>query len=68
MVIRKSVKPQQKPFWKRRIESDIARLRKDLDRIDDLIQGKWKKDNKKKKEELRKKYRIKVKGIKVVIE
>ena len=24
----KSVKPQQEPFWKRRIEDDIARLKK----------------------------------------
>ena len=31
MGIRKSVKPQQEPFWKRHIESDIARLRKDDD-------------------------------------
>ena len=30
MGIRKSVKPRQEPFWEIRIESDIARLRKDL--------------------------------------
>ena len=35
MGIKKSVKPQQGPFSKRRIESDIARLRKDLSRLDD---------------------------------
>ena len=46
MGIRKSVKPQQEPFWKRRIESDIARLRKDLSRQNDWLQGKWKKDKK----------------------
>ena len=28
--IRKSVKPQQEPFWKRRIKDDIARLKKCL--------------------------------------
>ena len=46
MGIIKSVKPQQEPFWKRRIESDIARLRKDLSRQNDWFQGKWKKDKK----------------------
>ena len=30
MGIRKSVKPQQEPFWKRRIKDDIARLKKCL--------------------------------------
>ena len=60
MRIRKSVKPHQEPFWKRRTESDIARLRNDLNRLDDWFKGKWKKDKKRKKEELRKKYRIKV--------
>ena len=68
MGIRKSVKSQQEQFWKRRIESDITRLRKDLSRLDDWFKGKWKKDKKRKKEELRKKYRIKVKDFKVVIE
>ena len=46
MGIRKSVKSQQEPFWKRRIECDIARLRKDLSRQDDWLKGKWKKDKK----------------------
>ena len=68
MRIRKYVKPQQEPFWKRHIESDIARLKKDLSHLDDWFQGKWKKDKKRKKEEQRRKYRIKVKGFKVVIE
>ena len=67
MGIRKSVKPQQEPLWKRLIESDIVRLRKDLSRLDDWFQGKWKKDKTRKKEKLRKKCRIKVKGFKVVI-
>ena len=68
MGIRKSVKFQQEQIWKRRIESDITRLRNDLSRLDDWFKGKWKKDKKRKKEELRKKYRIKVKDFKVVIE
>ena len=66
--ITKSVKPQQEPFCKRRIESDIARLRKDLIHLDDWLKRKWKKDKKGNKEELRKKYRVKAKGFKVVIE
>ena len=39
-----------------------------MSRLDDWFKGKWKKDKKRKKEELRMKYRIKVKGSKVVIE
>ena len=46
MGIIKPVKPQQEPFWKRHIESDIARLRKDLSHQDDWLQGKWEKDKK----------------------
>ena len=61
------MKPQLEAFWKRRIESDIARLRKDLSRVDDWFKGKWKKDKKIKKEEVRNKYSIKVKCFKVVI-
>ena len=37
MGIRKSVKPQQEPFWKRRTESDIVRLRKDLSRRNEWL-------------------------------
>ena len=50
MGITKFAKPQQKLFWKRHIESDIARLRKDLGHLDDCFKGKWEKDQKKKKE------------------
>ena len=39
-----------------------------MNRLDDRFKGKWKKDNKRKKGELRKKYRIKAKGFKVVTE
>ena len=68
MGIKKYVKPQQEPFSKRRIESDITRLKKDLSPLDDWFQGKWKKDKKRQKGELRRKYRIQAKGFKVVIE
>ena len=47
--IRKSVKPQQERFWKRRIKSDIARWREDLSRLDDWYKGTWKKDKNQKK-------------------
>ena len=50
MGIKKYVKPQQEPFSKRRIESDITRLKKDLSRLDDWFQGKWKKIKKDRKE------------------
>ena len=33
---------KKEPFRKRRIESDIAILRKDLNRTDDWFKGKWK--------------------------
>ena len=67
MRIRKSAKPQQEPIWKRRTENDIAKLRKGLSHLDTWFKGKWEKE-KKKKEELRKKYRIKAKGFKALIE
>ena len=52
METRKSVKSQQELFWKRCTENDIARLRKDLSRLDDWFQGKWKKDKRRTKEEI----------------
>ena len=50
MGIRKSTKSQQEPFWKRRIESDIAILRKGLIHLDDWFKVKWKKDKERKEE------------------
>ena len=47
MWIKKSVKPQQEPIRKRRVESDITKLRKELSRLDDWFKQKWKKDKKK---------------------
>ena len=64
---RTSATPRQERLWKRSIESDIARLRKDLSSLDDWFTGKWKKYKKRKDKELRKKYEIKIKGFKVVI-
>ena len=59
---------KKEPFWKRRIEKDIAILRKDLSRIDDWIKGRWKNDIAKLKRELKKKYKIKAKDLNTVIE
>ena len=50
---------KKEPFWKRRIEKDIAILRKDLSRIDDWFKGRWKNGSTKFKCELKKKYKIK---------
>ena len=58
---------QQERFWKRRIESDIAWLRKDFSRHDDCLKVKWKKRQKKEKR-IGKKYRMKAKGFIVIIE
>ena len=55
-------------FWKRRIEKDIAILRKDLSRIDNWFKGRRKNGSTKLKCELKKKYKIKVKGFNTVIE
>ena len=43
------------PFWKRIIEKDIAVLRKDLRKIDDSFNGRWKRDSTKLKCLLKKK-------------
>ena len=39
-----------------------------MSHLDDWFKGKWTKNKERKKEELRRKYRIKAKGFKVVIE
>ena len=40
MRIRKFEKPQQETFWKKPIERNVAKLRKNLSRLDDWFQGK----------------------------
>ena len=42
-----NAKKKKEPFWKRRILTDISRLRKDLSRIEAWFAGRWKKDKKK---------------------
>ena len=59
---------KEKPFWKWRIEKDIAMLRRDSSRIDDWFKRRWKDGSTKLKCELKKKYKIKAKGFNTVIE
>lgn len=54
-------------FWKRQIEGDIVKIRKDLSQIDDWFKGKWKYWSKKRKDDPKEKYWIKTRGFKVVI-
>ena len=65
--VRNKPKVEKEPYWKRRIENDIRRLRKDLSRIEDWFKGCWTKKQTKEKEELRKWYKLKEKGFKLVI-
>ena len=56
------IKPrvEKEPYWKRRIENDITRLRKDLSRIEDWFKGRWTKKQTREKEELQKEKRFKL--------
>ena len=59
---------KKEPFWKRRIEEYIAILRNNLSRIDDWFKGRWKNCCTKLKCKLKKKYKIKAKGLNTVLE
>ena len=61
-------KIEKEPFWKRRIDDDIKRLRKDLSRIDAWFKGKWRNCKKNEKEALNKKYKLRLKGFNMVME
>ena len=64
----KSKKKKKDPFWKRRIQNDIKLLRKDLSKIVAWFQGKWRNCKIFEKKNLDKKYWLKAKGFKTVIE
>ena len=66
--VRNKPRVEKEPYWKRRIENDIRRLRKDLSRIEDWFKGCWTKKQTKEKEELRKRYKLREKGFKLVME
>ena len=61
-------KEKKEPFWKRRILTDISRLRKDLRKTEAWFAGRWKKDKKKEKDWLDQKNGLKGKGFTLVIE
>ena len=63
-----NAKKKKEPFWKRRILTDISRLRKDLRRIEAWLPGIWKKDKKKEKDWLDQKYGLRRKGFTLVME
>ena len=63
-----SAKKKKEPFWKRRILTDICRLRKDLRRIEAWFAGRCKKDKYKEKNLLDKKYGLRRKGFTLVME
>ena len=58
----------ERPWWMRRIEGDISRLRKDLSRLDAWSKGLWTRPKQRVKQDLERKYGIKQKGIHTVIE
>ena len=55
-------------WWKRRIESDITNLRRDINRLERERRGETGGKGKRKIKELNAKYRVKKKGINLVIE
>ena len=61
-------KKNKEPIWKRRILTDISRLRKDLSRIKAWFAERWKKDKKKEKDWLDQKKRLRRKGVKLTME
>ena len=67
-VKRKTEQKQKDPFWKRRIENDIGKLRKDLSRIEAWFKGNWKNGKQQEKLDLKKKYSLRAKGFKTVME
>ena len=63
-----NAKKKKEPFWKRRILTDITRLRKDLSKIEPWFAGRWEKDKKIEKDWLDQKYGLRRKGFTLVIE
>ena len=63
-----NAKKKKEPFWKRRILTDISRLRTDQRRIEAWFAGRWKNDKNKEKDWLDQKYGLRRKGFTLVIE
>ena len=63
-----NAKKKKEPFWKRRILTDISRLRTVQRRIEAWFAGRWKNDKNKEKDWLDQKYGLRRKGFTLVIE
>ena len=63
-----NAKKKKEPFWKRRILTDISRLRMDQRRIEAWFAGRWKNDKNKEKDWLDQKYGLRRKGFTLVME
>ena len=59
---------KKEPWWKRGIKSDITNLRRTINRLEKERHGETGGKGKRKTEELNAKYRVKKKGINLVIE
>ena len=59
---------KNEPKWKRRIEGDIKRLRKDVNILERELKGEIGEKRKQKLLQLHEKYRVQKKGLKTVIE
>ena len=59
---------KNEPRWKRRIEEDIKKLRKDVNLLTGDLKGGLGSKKKQKMKELYEKYRVKKKGLETVIE
>ena len=62
------IEEKKKPWWKRRIESDITNLRSDINRLERERQEETERKRKKNIKELNAKYRLEKSGINLVIE
>ena len=59
---------KKEPWWKRRIESDITNLRRDINRLEWERRGETGRKGKKKIKKLNTKYKVKKKRVNLVIE
>ena len=59
---------KKEPWWKRRMESDIANMRRDINRLERERRRETGGKGKRKIKELNTKYRVKKKGINLVTE
>lgn len=64
----KKQRVKREPFWKRRIENDIKTLRKHLSKIDQWYKRGWKSGKESEKRMLERKYDIRKRGFRTVIE